>query len=66
MWDGGYEISNFELRIANLERHGAWGKESGVRIQNPEFRRKAIKIEFLSTTGYWILCFRIAEFLADR
>jgi hypothetical protein len=24
----------------------------GARMQNPEFRRKAIKKEFFSTTGY--------------
>jgi hypothetical protein len=32
---------------------GIWeGIEQGVKIQNPEFRRKAIEIEFLSTTCY--------------
>jgi hypothetical protein len=31
---------------------GAWGMEQGDRSQNPEFRRKAIKIEFLSNTYY--------------
>jgi hypothetical protein len=31
--------------------HGAWGIEKGVRSQNPEFRRKAIKIDPLIATG---------------
>jgi hypothetical protein len=29
--------------------------EQGDRSQNPEFRRKAIKSDFFSTTGYGLL-----------
>jgi len=28
------------------------GDQRSARMQEPEFRRKAIKIEFFSTTGY--------------
>jgi hypothetical protein len=34
---------------------GAWSIEQAVKIQNPESRRKAIEIEFLSTSCYWLL-----------
>jgi hypothetical protein len=35
------------LAIADLGRHRVWGIEQGARSQNPEFRRKAGKIDFI-------------------
>jgi hypothetical protein len=51
----GEGIGDFGLWIADLGRHRAWGMEHRESSQNSEFRRKAIKIEFLSTTCYWLL-----------
>jgi hypothetical protein len=50
------------LRIADWERHRAESMGHRVRSQNPEFRRKTIKSEFLSITDYWLLDFWISDF----
>jgi hypothetical protein len=42
--DFGFRISDCGIRIYN----------QGDRSQNPEFRRKQIKIEFLSATDYFL------------
>jgi hypothetical protein len=39
----------------SYEKLGTRHQKEGVRSQESEFRRKAIKTEFSSTTGYWIL-----------
>jgi len=44
-----FSIWDFGCRIADCEL------KKGVRSQNPEFRRKAIEIEFSSNTGYRLL-----------
>jgi hypothetical protein len=41
---------DFGLGILEGIELGAWSIEQAVKIQNPEFRRKAIKIQFLSAT----------------
>jgi hypothetical protein len=60
--DVGFKIADLGCEIWDCGLRIWEGIGHGVRSQNPEFSRKAIKIEFFSTTGYWLLLLRISYY----